>query len=560
MTLQWLLHLFISTFRYNLYQQANTYRVPYNLRSEFHGMGFSFLNPFKKKLKAISVDYSTLQTYAKVHDLLFFNDQNMFLREESVSIPALIFDPYRGFYLFEHKNWTYASLKNANVQPAQKNSNKPTAISVDAPYDFMRQKFNEILHYDGCEIAKFVYMDALTSSEFNQLDESFSKLIPAENIIFFDDDSESIQRKLHDALEKVDAPLPTQSLLSALFVHHHFLPDTLHSEQVALNPDQLDFVEREFTHNIMVKGATGSGKSSSFLLKSVYEKLVNHEMRITYISPTLLSAELLKLRLLDIIEYSIIDIDLSSINIITPQQLIQKHYLMQNKKSSPAQATITPKMLKKRFDFADLVFCDDVHLLDDAFVNYLEHLCEEIPLIVSCDYLDFKDYPCISFPTDYRSPHEVTVLAAALLEDRDESFENTHICTYFNNPFVDTLLLVKQILKEDTSEDILVIGTDDKLTAALEEELTLYIGRSNTRVNEFEGLLYQNINQLLITDIKNLSGLQRKHVIVAGINEETSPYSLAYAMGRTMDKLYLMFEGDSSLKTFFQEKEVVCKK
>jgi len=524
-------------------------------------MGFSFLNPFKKKLQAISVDYSTLQTYTKSNDLLFFNDQHMFLRSQSVSIPALIFDPYRGFYLFEHKDWTYASLQHANVQPASKNSNRPVAISIDGPYDFMRQKFNEILHYDGCNIAKFVFMDALTSSEYNDLDESFAKLMPPENIIFYDDDEASITRKFHNALDKQEEKLSSEKLLSALFVHHHFLPDTLHDTIVTLNPEQLDFVEREYYSKVMLKGVTGSGKSSTFLLKAIYEKLLNHEARIVYITPTLLSAELLKQRLLDIVEYSIIDIDMSTLSIVTPQELIKHHYLTQNKKASPLSATITPKMCQKKYDFADLVICDDIHLLDKEFTNYLEHICHNKTLMVGSDYLDFQDYPSIPLIEDYRCHAEVITLASSLIEDTIEApITASNIKLYGNNTFVDTLLLVTKILKEDNPEDILIVASDEKLTTALEEELTLYVGRSNTRVNEFEGLLYQDINQLLITDIKNLSGLQRKHVIVAGINEETTPYSLAYAMGRTMDKLYLMFEGNSTLKTFFLEKGLQCQK
>lgn len=522
-------------------------------------MGFSFLNPFKKKLKAISVDYSVLQEYTSRNNLYFFHDQHMFLREDSMSIPALIFDPQRGFYLFEHKDWTYALLKNSNIQPAQ-SSNRPASINVDGPYDFMRQKFNEILHHDGCDIAKFIFMDGLTSSEFNELDESFASLMPIENIIFYDDDYESVKRKLHDALNKQETQLPTQDLLSALFVHHHFLADNLHQEIVNLDPEQLDFVEREYHSKLLVRGVTGSGKSSSFLIKAIYEKLLNPELRVCFITPTLLSAELLKQRLLDIIEYAIIDIDLSTLIILTPQQLIQTHYRSQNKKASPASAHITPKMRKKKYDFADLIFCDDLHLCDETFIIYLEHICFDKTLIASSDYLPYKDYPEIEFSKDYRSKPEIITLARDLIEETDTPFENKVISNYCNNTFVDTLLLVNKLLKANAPEEILIIAADNTITKALEEELTLYIGRSNTRVNEFEGLLYQDINQLLITDIKNLSGLQRKHVIVAGIHEETPPHSLAYAMGRSFDKLYLMFDGDSSLKTFFQMKDIQCQK
>lgn len=523
-------------------------------------MGFSFLNPFKKKLKAISIDYTLLESYAENNELLFFHDQHMFLREENMSIPALIFDPYRGFYLFEHKDWNYSQLKNSKVQPAQKHSHRPASINIDGPYDFMRQKFNEILHHDGCNIAKFVYMDALSSTEFNQLDDSFASLMPAENIIFYDDDHESIMRKLHDALEKQEHALPTQELLSALFVHHHFLADTLHPKCVRLNPEQLDFVEREYHSKLLVRGVSGSGKSSSFLLKAIYEKLLNPDMRITYITPTLLSAELLKQRLLDIIEHHIIDIDLTTLSIITPQQLIQSHFRMLNKKAPLSKATITPKMRQKKFDVADLVFCDDIHLLESDFTSYLEHICANTTLIVSSDYVGFQDYPEVTFTQHYRCQNEVVTLAANLLHDETEAVKNHAITSHCNNTFVDTLLLVNKLLKECVPEEILIIATNETLTRGLEEELTLYIGRSNTRVNDFEGLLYQDINKLLITDINNMSGLQRNHVIIAGIDDQTAPHTLAYAMGRSGEKLYLVFEGDSTLKTFFETKEIPCQK
>jgi phage terminase large subunit len=87
----------------------------------------------------------------------------------------------------------------------------------------------------------------------------------------------------------------------------------------------MDFINSELNGHTTLSSEAGSGKTSAILLKSILEKLKHPEDKIIIIKPTILACDILKKRLLNTIEHAIVEIDITSIEIITPIRLLNRH-------------------------------------------------------------------------------------------------------------------------------------------------------------------------------------------------------------------------------------------
>ncbi len=492
---------------------------------------FSFFKTEDKPLHVDSPAYEQLTHYCQTHNLRVFENIPLYHRQEEQHLALMVFDPHRGIYLFERLDWRFEAIKNATVSPAMPN-HKTRDINVDAKHAFLSRKFNEILHTDGCTITNFIICDTLSELEFDLLDESFHQLLPKERIIFADSDEAHIRTKLEAALELQSTSLESAKLLGALFFHMAVLPDNLDSAFHLLTDEQFAFVTSPLPLKSTLNGTYGSGKSSAILLKAIYELLQKPSLKIIIVEPSVAACELLKKRLLEIIEYAIIDIDMSSIFILTPQQVIAQHYQKLYKKESFRFAKITPKMLSHRHQSADIIFCDDAYLLDHEFIKYLNFQQKQGALCLVANSDSDAQYQLThAFRTpnafiDYCNPEK-------------EAPTSNNLVVLEGNPFMHIMVVLKEQLKNCDNSQILIAVPHNAFAQKLLDEISGFYGNIATIYNADEGLLYQEMDQLIIAPINTLSHLQRRRVIVID-DGETDRLYFCHALGRAAHSLYII--------------------
>ena len=493
---------------------------------------FSFFSSQSKSAPLSTPIYEVLLECANENALDLYSEIPIYHRQNKIHIPILLFDAHRGIYLIERVDWHFDQIKNATAKAATPDV-KERDVSVDARHAFIRRKFNEILHTDGCNISNFALMEHLSEAEFDQLDESFHRLMPKNRIIFADSDSKTIKTKLAAALSITNKPLERAMLLGALFFHLSVLPDNLSPYYHLLTREQSAFISAPLVPYSTISGPYGSGKSTLILLKAIYELLQDPSLSIMIIMPTLAPCDLLKKRLLEIIEYAIIDIDLSSIIIITPQQLITQHYQKLYKKESFSFAKITPKMLSHRHQNADIVFVDDGYLLDDEFLSYITYQQKKARLCL------ITDKPDATWQLQHAFRPLPSFLAYCNHNESEPASAYSHITEYSGNPYMHIMLLLNNELKAVDHSKILIVVPHFAFAQKLTDEINGYYDTVSAVYQSDGGLLEQQLDHILIALAGSISHLQRPYVIVVKDNQ-VSHLHFCHALGRASQALYII--------------------
>jgi hypothetical protein len=500
-------------------------------------MGFlTFFNSKKEQTDTESSSQHALQTYANEHQLPFLKSIPIFHRQNKEQIVSLLFDPHRGIYLFDRVGWKIDQIKNATAHRATPDKRDKADVKVDSIHDFIRRKFNEVLHTDGCELINFLIFDAISKEAFETLDPSFHALMPQERLIFSDDTQDEIKEKLLNALEFLTTPLEASTLLGALFFHLNILPDNLHKNSALLTKDQQNFINHDLENLTTLSGNYGSGKTSLILLKSIYELLLHPEYKIIIVMPTLAVCDLLKKQLLDIIEYAIIDIDLVSIQVLTPQQVVSQHYQKLYKNESFSFAKITPKMFHHQYQSSDLIFCDDSYLMEDEFIRYLmKQQAKKKLCLVTREANGKKNNFVLS--NSFRSPHAFLDVCSHLHTAQHSTDTNLHLLE--GNPYMQIMLILQNLLKDIEHSQLLIAVPHSQFALKLLDEINNFYGTIAHIYKADEGLLNQDFAQILIATHNELSHLQREHV-VAVKDQHTDEKYFCHAVGRASKSLYVI--------------------
>jgi len=497
----------------------------------------SFLTFFstKEEQKSIS-SHLPLKEYASLHQFPFYESIPIFHRHEKENIVSILFDSHRGLYLFDSVSWTIEDLKNATVTSASPDKKANADVKVDSIHKFIQRKFNEVLHTEGCSLANILILEHLSKEDFEQLHPSFHALMPKERLLFSDDTPTEIENKLHNTLTVLDELLPTNTLLGALFFHLNILPDNLHKDNALLTQEQSLFITDTLPSFSTLSGKYGTGKSTLLLLKSIFELLAHPEYKIIIIMPTLAVCDLLKKQLLDIIEYAIIDIDLLSIQILTPQQVITQHYQKLYKNESFNFAKITPKMFSHQFQSSDLIFCDDSYLLDDEFIRYLikQQSKKKLCLVTLETETESKNY---LLSHSFRVPSAFLQICNNDLDSTNISSQNLHLLD--GNPFMQIMLILREKLKNVSHNTILIALPHSQFALKLLDEINSYYGNISLIYRADEGLLNQDLGHILIATLNELSHLQREHVIIVK-DKHSQENHICHAVGRASKSLYII--------------------
>lgn len=117
--------------------------------------------------------------------------------------------------------------------------------------------------------------------------------------------------------------------------------------------------------------------------------------------------------------------------------MINKHLFKLNQPSLKDKFYINPSLIKKSFNSADLIICDDSKLYSDEFIEYIKHVQ--------------KGHSLILVETSTPKDEELTF---------HKSFYNTNRQSIYHkaNQHAKALQVISALLKEHKAKDILVVG------------------------------------------------------------------------------------------------------
>ena len=461
----------------------------------------SLTSLFKKnKTKTLGLPESLLvkklKLLAKENDLLIFENITIFHHSKNFFIPLLILEKSKGIFLFEYKGWSYDDLKNAKAQKATNQDASNDTLAFEKSHEFIKRKFNELLHNDGVPISNYLLMENINIDQYKHLDNSFHELLPEDKVMFNDSSKESILEKMMQIDHQVPPTYDISKIMSTLLIQYAII-DSDSTIHLAAS-EQMNFIDSQLLSYETLSGPSGSGKTSSILLKAILEKLKNPTLKIVIIKPNNLSCDILKKSLLDTVEHAIIEIDLTSIEIVTPS------------------------FYKNRSKQYDLTICDDSWAYDDDFIA-------ELKMVRNNNHV-------IMVETINRPSTPLTF---------NKNFKNQYKDTFYYqvNPYAKSLQIITSLLLTAKASDILVVGSVlDKVK--LFDDLEYYIEGNVTVLESNKGLVDQNLNSLLLASYDDICSIEADYVILMDINS-TEIKKLEYAFNLCRKSVYVLYDEES---------------
>ncbi len=495
----------------------------------------SFFSLFKKKQKTLKLPDSLLikklKQVSKNSSLSIYENITIYHHTQSFFIPLLILDPSRGIYLFEYKEWSYDDLKNATVSKATNQDSSNKSLAYEKTHEFIKQKFNELTHNDGVAIHNYLLMENLNSDEYKHLDDSFKELLPFQKIMFNDSSQKEILQKLQDT-PLSSSPMPDEVHIMGNLLVQYLIFSKDKSMHMATK-EQIAFIESKTQGVQTLSASSYSGKTSSILLKAILENLRNPELKIIILEPTTIACDILKQKLVNIIEYAIIEVDITSIEIITPIALVNKHLTKIKKPELEVILHIDDKLMRKNFNVADLIICDDSELLSLEFIDYLKHIQNKSSLLLVNE--ERNEDATFKF---------------------EKSFKTKELEVIFkhSNEHAKALQIISNLLKQNSSSEILVVSNNIS-KQKLNDDLEFFIRDKTVLLDSSDNLLYQDLDNLLLCSYAQISAMSSKFVILLDVGE-ASLNEVEYALNLAQESAYLLYEESSENIKILKEKYV----
>ena len=461
----------------------------------------SFTSLFKKNTtKTLELPESLLvkklKLLAQENDLLIFENITIYHHAKNFFIPLLILEKRRGIFLFEYKDWSYDDLKNAKAQKASNQDSSNDTLAFEKSHEFIKRKFNELIHNDGVPLSNYLLMENLNLDQYQHLDTSFHKLLPEDKIMFNDSSKESILQKMMQNNEEMTTTYDVAHVMSTLLVQYAIIDKY---KQVHLASDeQMQFINAPLVSFEVLSGVSASGKTSSILLKAILTKLKNPKLKIVIIKPTNLACDILKKSLINTVEHAIIDIDLTSIDIITPANYTNR---------------------STRYD---LTICDDSWSYSDNFISELRAAGNNKHVIIVENSNQTTD--ALTFTKNYKNQY------------KDIFFHQA-------NPYAKSLQIISTLLLTCNANDILVVGSVlDKVK--LQDDLEHYIEHTVTVLDGNRSLVDQNLSNLLLASYDDICSIDVDYVILMDI-DNANIKKIEYAFNLCRKSVYVLYDDES---------------
>ncbi|MEA1983327.1 MAG: hypothetical protein U9N39_07275 [Campylobacterota bacterium] len=480
----------------------------------------SLTSLFSKKNKTLKVPDSLLvkrlKELSQQSNLHIYKDVVIYHHTKSYQIPLMVLDHLRGIYIFEHKEWTFDELKNADIQKAECQEASSNTLAFENTHNIIRKKFNELIHNDGVPIFNYLLMENLNTYEYEHLTYPFKELIPQEKVIFSDSMPADIFKKLQAASDENHNLPSVDTIIGTLLVQYAIIDEK--NDIHALTQEQMAFIDKELGSLENLNGLHGSGKSSLLLLKAMVEVFNKQSQSIIIIKPTILSCDIFKKKLLEMVERAIIEIDLTLIEIITPLELLNRH---QDKlgRDRLSLVEIDDKLMKKSFKVADLIMCDDADIYLPEFLPYLKHIQKNSSLLL------------VNEPDD---SSELLLNKNFRLKERTVSFHKT-------NPHAKALHLIASLINKNATDILVVSNTLSR--QKLKDDLEHFIENEPNILDSTIHLNNQKDNNLSLCTYKDINALNSKHIILMDLCF-TSKNEIEYAFNLSTISVDILYEED----------------
>jgi len=478
----------------------------------------SLTSLFKRKKQKILVPdtilVKRLENLAHQSDLLVFKNVNIYHHSSTHTIPLLVLDRRRGLYLFETREWTFDELKNATIEKAHNQDASDKTLAFDKNQNIIRQKFNELTHTDGIPIFNYLLMENLKLEEYEELDDSFKELLPLDKIIFSDFEETDILHKMETATAPEDRLCTNDAILSTLLIQYAIFD--INSKMHLCTKEQMSFIDSELKSITNIEGVGASGKSSVLLLKSIVELFTNPNVKIIIIKPTILACDIFKKKLLELVEHAIIEVDLTSIEILTPLELLNKHQSKIGRERLDS-IIIDDKLMKKTFNIADILMCDDAILYENNFIDYLKHIQKNSKLVV----VNNSDTSDFNFHSNFKEMNKETYF-------------------YQTTPHAKALQLIAKLLEEDSK---ILLVSNSISSQKLQDDLFKFIETKPHTLNSSTQLINQESHKLTFCGYQDTNEFQTNHIILmdlcfSSINE------IEYALNLSDQSVHILYEED----------------
>jgi len=473
---------------------------------------------FKKKSSQLprldTILIKRLKSLSAETNLLIFKDVKIYHHASTYHIGLIVLDSLRGLYLFESKEWSYDELKNANIQKAKNQENSNDTLAYENTQNIIKQKNNELTHNDGVAMFNYLLMENLNADEYEHLNDSFKSLLPQEKIVFSDSNQADILKKLQDSSTQRNDLASINDIMGTLFFQYTILDHQ--NKNHFCTQEQRTFIDTPLEPISYLNGVHGSGKSSLLILKAIVEIINKKAQKIIIIKPTHLACDILKQKLLSIIEHAIIEIDLTSIEIITPLELLNKHHVKLAKESL-SHVEIHPKLMKKAYHFADIIMCDDSDTLIDGFIPYLSFIQKKSTLLLVSSNMQTDN---TNLSKNFR------------LENKKINFHKT-------NPHAKVLHLISKLLTKNLNKILVVSNSISK--EKLLEDLTSFIEETPQTLDSSLALINQNFTNLLFCSYEDINELNVNHIILMDLCF-LSENSIEYALNLAQTSVDVVYE------------------
>ncbi|WP_373069502.1 hypothetical protein [Sulfurimonas sp.] len=458
-----------------------------------------FSNLFKKdnKNKLLTPDsilLKKLKAVCKENNYKLLENTTIYHHSNKIEIPLMILSPKRGLYVLEYKDWTYDDLNLYEITQAKNNEHSKNTLAYDKTNSFINTKYNEILHNDCVKTFNFLIAENLSFVDYEHLSEEKKNLLPNEKIIFCDNDEEEILNKLNDVSEADDNLADPNYILANLLTQYL----VLHKGNVSLATDeQIDYITdsqnfEEQKSIVSLNGLALSGKTTALILRAVYLKLLSNNNSVTIIEPTALSCDIVKQFILELIEYSIVNVDITSIRVCTPEEFLNSKV-------------------------TEYVLCDDTSLIEEG-------LLENIILKSAKSHLTLVN-PIQRYDNFYKLT---------------KSFHNKIDIEFIqNNPYASAMQYINRYA---TNKDNSILCVSNKETGEnLSEDLASYIEDEVILLDSSKKLIDQKKSLLTLSDYKNINA-QRSDIVILLDVCEVSQQELSYAINLANEKVFLIYE------------------
>jgi hypothetical protein len=475
------------------------------MKLNFFSKFFKKDNKKDKLFTPDSILVKKLKSTCTQNNYKILKDITVYHHSDKIYIPLIIFDPNRGLYIIENKDWSYDDLKNYEIKKSQNNENSKNTLAYDRTNNFINTKFNEILHNDFIKTFNYLITENLSFADYKHLSDEKKSLLPNKKIIFSDTNEDDILKKLRDASEVDEKIADTEYILANLLTQYMVFNN---GNIFLANKDQIAYIEDELyyedTQNIVsLNGFALSGKTTALILKAIYLKLLSYDNSVTIIQATILSCDLVKQSILELVEYSIVNIDIASIHVYTPEEFL-------NSKTT------------------SYVLCDDSSLIED---NLLQKIISK----------SAKSMLTLVNPTkEYEHYYKLT-----------KSYHNHSNVEFIQkNPIASAMHILHKYTKDKQKSTLTISST--QVSKKLSEELEFFLEEKVVLLDGSKKLIDQTKSLLMLSDYKNINA-QRSDIIILLDVCEVSQQELSYAINLAKEKVYLIYEEECESITTLQK-------